>query len=84
MNNPTFEVDVHHVTRVEGHGNIYVNVNKGIIEKCEWSIPEAPRFFEAMVVGQILERTPPHYIPHMRHLLHRPLTCFPESHRSST
>jgi coenzyme F420-reducing hydrogenase alpha subunit len=40
------------VTRVEGHGNIYVNIKKGIIEKCEWSIPEAPRFFEAMVVGR--------------------------------
>jgi sulfhydrogenase subunit alpha len=52
MNDPSFDVDVHHVTRVEGHGNIYVNVKKGIIEKCEWSIPEAPRFFEAMVVGR--------------------------------
>jgi sulfhydrogenase subunit alpha len=52
MNDPSFEVKVHHITRVEGHGNIYVNVNKGIIEKCEWSIPEAPRFFEAMVVGR--------------------------------
>jgi sulfhydrogenase subunit alpha len=52
MNNPSFKVDLHHVTRVEGHGNIYVNVNKGVIEKCEWSIPEAPRFFEAMVVGR--------------------------------
>jgi sulfhydrogenase subunit alpha len=52
MNDPSFKVDVHHVTRVEGHGNIYVNVNKGIIEKCEWSIPEAARFFEAMVVGR--------------------------------
>src|SRR4030043_213746 len=52
MNNSNFEVDVHHVTRVEGHGNIYVNVKKGIIEKCEWNIPEAPRFFEAMVLGR--------------------------------
>jgi sulfhydrogenase subunit alpha len=52
MNNSSFDVEVHHVTRVEGHGNIYVSVKKGIIEKCEWSIPEAPRFFEAMVVGR--------------------------------
>ncbi len=52
MTAPNFDVDVHHVTRVEGHGNIYVNVKKGIIEKCEWNIPEAPRFFEAMVVGR--------------------------------
>ncbi len=47
-----FDVEVHHVTRVEGHGSIYVNVRDGTIEKCEWAISEAPRFFEAMVVGR--------------------------------
>jgi coenzyme F420-reducing hydrogenase alpha subunit len=52
MNEKNFDVQVHHITRVEGHGNINVNVRKGIIEKCEWAIPEAPRFFEAMVVGR--------------------------------
>ncbi len=45
-------VNVHHVTRVEGHGNIVVNVTNGKIEKCEWQVPEAPRFFEAMVRGR--------------------------------
>lgn len=48
----TFDINVHHITRVEGHGNINVSVKDGVIEKCEWSIPEAPRFFEAMVVGR--------------------------------
>ena len=52
MKNPNINVEVNHVTRVEGHGNIYVNVRKGVIEKCEWNISEAPRFFEAMVVGR--------------------------------
>jgi sulfhydrogenase subunit alpha len=46
------EVNVHHITRVEGHGNINVSIKNGAVEKCEWSIPEAPRFFEAMVVGR--------------------------------
>jgi sulfhydrogenase subunit alpha len=46
------DVNVHHVTRVEGHGNINVSIRNGAVEKCEWSIPEAPRFFEAMVVGR--------------------------------
>ncbi|MCK5071951.1 MAG: nickel-dependent hydrogenase large subunit [Bacteriovoracaceae bacterium] len=45
-------IDVHHLTRVEGHGNIVVNVKNGTIEKCEWQVPEAPRFFEAMVRGR--------------------------------
>lgn len=45
-------INVHHLTRVEGHGNIVVNINDGKIEKCEWQVPEAPRFFEAMVRGR--------------------------------
>ncbi|MBI4861719.1 MAG: nickel-dependent hydrogenase large subunit [Candidatus Riflebacteria bacterium] len=45
-------INVHHVTRIEGHGNIQVNVTDGKIEKCEWQVPEAPRFFEAMVRGR--------------------------------
>jgi len=45
-------INVHHVTRVEGHGNIVVNTRNGKVEKCEWHVPEAPRFFEAMVRGR--------------------------------
>ena len=45
-------INVHHVTRVEGHGNIVVNVTNGKVEKCQWQVPEAPRFFEAMVRGR--------------------------------
>jgi sulfhydrogenase subunit alpha len=52
MKNQNLDIAVHHVTRVEGHGNIYVNVKKGEIERCEWNISEAPRFFEAMVLGR--------------------------------
>lgn len=52
MKNQNLNLEVHHVTRVEGHGNIYVNVKEGKVERCEWAVPEAPRFFEAMVVGR--------------------------------
>lgn len=45
-------INVHHLTRVEGHGNILVNTKNGNIEKCEWQVPEAPRFFESMVRGR--------------------------------
>ena len=48
-------VNVHYVTRVEGHGNIVVNVTNGKIEKLQWQVPEAPRFFEAMVRGRSYE-----------------------------
>jgi coenzyme F420-reducing hydrogenase alpha subunit len=46
------KINVKHLTRVEGHGNIVVDVSGGEIEKVEWQVPEAPRFFETMVVGR--------------------------------
>ena len=46
------KVNVHHVTRVEGHGNIVVDVRDGTIERCELQIVETPRFFEAMLRGR--------------------------------
>ncbi len=45
-------VNVDHLTRVEGHGNIVVNVKEGKIEECKWEVVEAPRFFEAFVRGR--------------------------------
>ncbi|HOT24176.1 MAG TPA: Ni/Fe hydrogenase subunit alpha [Thermoleophilia bacterium] len=54
----TVHIDVHHLTRVEGHGNIVVNVTDGVVEKCEWQVPEAPRFFESMVRGRHYSEVP--------------------------
>ena len=52
MSKVNVNVNVHHLTRVEGHGNIVVDITDGTIKKCQWQIPEAPRFFEAMVRGR--------------------------------
>jgi sulfhydrogenase subunit alpha len=46
------KINVHYVTRVEGHGNIVLDLKEGAIKELRWEIPEAPRFFEAMVRGQ--------------------------------
>ena len=46
------DINVHHMTRVEGHGNIVIKADNGAIQKIEWQVPEAPRFFEAMVRGR--------------------------------
>lgn len=48
----TMRIDVHHVTRVEGHGNIVVDAENGEIRECRFEVVEAPRFFEAMVRGR--------------------------------
>lgn len=45
-------IDIEHVTRVEGHGNIVLNVKNGNIENIQWQVPEAPRFFESMLKGR--------------------------------
>ncbi|MDG6225791.1 MAG: Ni/Fe hydrogenase subunit alpha [Candidatus Thermoplasmatota archaeon] len=45
-------IHVEHLTRVEGHGDIYFNAREGKLEKVEWHVTEAPRFFEAMVRGK--------------------------------
>jgi len=45
-------VNVHYVTRIEGHGNLILNAKDGKIEELKWEVPESPRFFEAMLVGR--------------------------------
>jgi len=45
-------VDVHHLTRVEGHGNIRVRVTGGKLSEARWDIVETPRFFEVMLKGK--------------------------------
>lgn len=55
MSKGTVNINVHHVTRIEGHGNIVLNAKNGKIEKLEWQVPEAPRFFEAMMRGRSYE-----------------------------
>lgn len=51
----TVNISVNHVTRVEGHGNIRLRADDGKVEHVEWQVPEAPRFFEAMVRGRSFE-----------------------------
>lgn len=48
----TMNVQVRHVARVEGHGNIVVDVRNGKLQECRFEVVEAPRFFEAMVKGR--------------------------------
>ncbi|MGC1121476.1 MAG: Ni/Fe hydrogenase subunit alpha [Candidatus Methanofastidiosia archaeon] len=45
-------IKVDHLTRVEGHGNIILNVKEGTIEKVQWQVSEAPRMFESFVRGR--------------------------------
>jgi len=48
----SLNVDVHHLTRVEGHGNIVVRVENGEVKTARWDIVETPRYFEVMLKGK--------------------------------
>ncbi|MBF0154565.1 MAG: Ni/Fe hydrogenase subunit alpha [Magnetococcales bacterium] len=54
----TFNIDVHHVTRIEGHASIRVNTREGVVEEVKLCIVEANRFFESFTRGML-----PHEIP---------------------
>src|SRR3972149_1955226 len=48
----TLQLEVHYLTRVEGHGNIVIDVANGDLKRCDLEIVETPRFFEAMLRGR--------------------------------
>jgi sulfhydrogenase subunit alpha len=52
------KINVHYITRVEGHGNVVLNAVNGKIEDLRWEVIEAPRFFEAMLRGRYYNDVP--------------------------
>ncbi len=51
-------INVNYLTRVEGHGNIVVEVKDGKLEICKLEIVESPRFFEAFLRGRSIYEAP--------------------------
>ena len=51
-------LDIHHLTRVEGHANISITVKDGKLLEARWAVVETPRFFEVMLKGMSAERVP--------------------------
>jgi len=51
-------IDVHHLTRVEGHGDIRISIKEGKLIDATWAVVETPRFFEVMVKGMSAQRVP--------------------------
>ncbi len=52
------DINVHHLTRVEGHGNIKIKIEQGQVKEASWEVVETPRFFEAFLVGKHYENAP--------------------------
>ncbi|MBI4717977.1 MAG: Ni/Fe hydrogenase subunit alpha [Planctomycetes bacterium] len=51
-------IDVKHVTRLEGHGNLAVRVRDGEITSLQLAIVESPRFFESFLRGRMYDEAP--------------------------
>jgi coenzyme F420-reducing hydrogenase alpha subunit len=52
------KIEVEHIARVEGHGNIHIRIKNGELTECTWEVVETPRFFEAMFRGLSIEMAP--------------------------
>ncbi len=46
------KINVHDITRLEGHGNIVLDVQAGEIKELKLEITESPRFYEAFLLGR--------------------------------
>jgi sulfhydrogenase subunit alpha len=46
------KIKVHHITRVEGHGDIHAEIKDGRLVDVRFAVVEAPRLFEAFLVGR--------------------------------
>ncbi len=53
-------IHVHHLTRVEGHGDIVAEIADGQLKEARFDIVEAPRFFEGFLRG-----LPPSEVTHI-------------------
>ena len=52
------EISLHHLTRVEGHGDIHVRVEDGKVLEARWDVVETPRYFEVMLKGRHFSQAP--------------------------
>ena len=51
-------INVEHIARVEGHGDIHIQIEDGELVDCSWEVVETPRFFEVMMKGLSVEMAP--------------------------
>jgi coenzyme F420-reducing hydrogenase alpha subunit len=51
-------IEVEHIARVEGHGDIQIQIEDGQLAECAWKVVETPRFFEVMMKGLSVEMVP--------------------------
>jgi coenzyme F420-reducing hydrogenase alpha subunit len=58
MMNIPINIEVEHIARVEGHGNIQIRIEDNQLKECTWAVVETPRFFEVMMKGLSIDMAP--------------------------
>ena len=58
MSDATLHIEVPYVTRVEGHGNIVIDLQDGRLTRCDLEIVESPRFFEVLLKDRPYQEAP--------------------------
>ena len=51
-------INVDHIARIEGHGNIHLAIEDGAVATCEMNVVEPARLFESMVRGRMFSEIP--------------------------
>lgn len=51
------KLSLHHIARIEGHGNVQVDIQDGVVRDVKMNIVEPARFFESMVAGRPYTQT---------------------------
>lgn len=54
----SLNININHLSRVEGHGDIRIRIENGKLAECTWAVVETPRFFEVMFKGLSIEMVP--------------------------
>ncbi|MGM5487927.1 MAG: Ni/Fe hydrogenase subunit alpha [Nanobdellota archaeon] len=52
------KLTIDHITKVEGHGKLYINIDKGEVECVQMEIFEGARYFESLVKGRNYTEVP--------------------------
>lgn len=51
-------INVDHLARIEGHGDIHLEIADGTVTRCEFAVTEPARLFESMVRGRPFQEAP--------------------------
>ncbi len=51
-------INVEHLARIEGHGDIHLEIEDGAVTRCEFAVTEPARLFESMVRGRPFQEAP--------------------------